>query len=294
MVPKRYPRAKWHPIGGSTRRRAYREADAPWRGVVHTTETAGMPGYEDGFTAPHLTYDPDTKAFYQHSEFDRVAHALLHPGGTIETNHMHAIQLEIIAYSAGWIADQSPHRQRVTDLDDADLALIGAFWRWVSDEFGVELAWYETPFRDARQRHQSNRMSESEWRSFNGLCGHNAVPHNTHWDPDDFDDQTMLAYALGSPVTPPPPPPEEDIMSKFPILRKSWPGETTWSFWEATLQAQLAVQGIRAGNTFDSNCTPDGLFGPGTERAVKTFQEREDLVVDGIVGPATWDALYEK
>src|SRR4051794_41337896 len=35
----------------------------------------------------------------------------------------------------------------------------------------------------------------------------------------------------------------------------------------------------------------DGIFGPKTEGAVKSFQESESLVQDGIVGPATWGAM---
>jgi resuscitation-promoting factor RpfB len=35
----------------------------------------------------------------------------------------------------------------------------------------------------------------------------------------------------------------------------------------------------------------DGVFGPMTERAVKRFQRRHDLVPDGIVGPLTRGAL---
>jgi N-acetylmuramoyl-L-alanine amidase len=35
----------------------------------------------------------------------------------------------------------------------------------------------------------------------------------------------------------------------------------------------------------------DGVFGPGTERAVTEFQKRSGIAADGIVGPQTWGRL---
>lgn len=35
----------------------------------------------------------------------------------------------------------------------------------------------------------------------------------------------------------------------------------------------------------------DGMVGPKTDQAVRTFQQSKSLTVDGIVGPRTWSAL---
>src|SRR3954451_6925075 len=37
---------------------------------------------------------------------------------------------------------------------------------------------------------------------------------------------------------------------------------------------------------------PDGVFGPRTDAAVRVFEGRNGLVVDGIVGPHTWGTLF--
>lgn len=37
----------------------------------------------------------------------------------------------------------------------------------------------------------------------------------------------------------------------------------------------------------------DGIYGGGTESAVTAFQREEEILVDGIVGPQTWDHLFD-
>ncbi|WP_067929600.1 peptidoglycan-binding protein [Alicyclobacillus shizuokensis] len=51
------------------------------------------------------------------------------------------------------------------------------------------------------------------------------------------------------------------------------------------IQERLNKLGYSAG-------TADGIFGPKTLSAVKTFQRAHHLAIDGIVGPQTWDALF--
>jgi peptidoglycan hydrolase-like protein with peptidoglycan-binding domain len=65
------------------------------------------------------------------------------------------------------------------------------------------------------------------------------------------------------------------------ILRKGCKGD-----------AVKAMQILLAGN--DCKCGisgADGDFGPATEGALKEYQEKKKLEVDGICGPATWASL---
>ncbi|MBD0372614.1 MAG: peptidoglycan-binding protein [Pyrinomonadaceae bacterium] len=88
----------------------------------------------------------------------------------------------------------------------------------------------------------------------------------------------------GLPVPPPPLPPPPSggtgITSSRPILRLKARGEAV-----RALQEALAGAGLLAA------AGADGIFGPGTLAAVKKFQQSKGLTADGVVGPATWEAL---
>jgi soluble lytic murein transglycosylase-like protein len=59
-------------------------------------------------------------------------------------------------------------------------------------------------------------------------------------------------------------------------------GSVGWDV--SVLQFMLRERGLRPGR-------PDGRFGPATEAALRRFQRRARLAVDGVVGPATIAAL---
>ena len=46
-------------------------------------------------------------------------------------------------------------------------------------------------------------------------------------------------------------------------------------------------------NSVGFHISTDGIFGSGTEKAVKVFQKNRGLVTDGIVGRNTWDWLLK-
>ena len=176
----RYPRAIWKGDGKS----GGSYVNWPYRLVIHTTETAGVPGYGGGKTAPHITYSPASRKFYQHTDFLTAARALRHPFGTPQTNRANTLQLEIVCYSDKRVADQSPSRIWVGELTDGHYQDLADFIGWCGDEFDVKPTW---PDKQAFSYSQANatefRLLDAQWRLFHGVCGHQHVPDNTHWVP---------------------------------------------------------------------------------------------------------------
>lgn len=72
--------------------------------------------------------------------------------------------------------------------------------------------------------------------------------------------------------------PTSDVNSR-PLLRAGSRGQAV-----TDLQNKLKVAGLYTMKV-------DGIFGSGTERAVRQFQQKNGLQVDGIAGPQTWAAL---
>ena len=94
-------------------------------------------------------------------------------------------------------------------------------------------------------------------------------------------DTAALAETVATPVEPADGiPATTQILVTYHTLRRGDKGE-----YVKMMQTYLAKHG--------SNLEIDGIFGKGTLSAVKTFQKKNHLVVDGIVGPKTWAMLVK-
>ncbi|MGJ3249680.1 MAG: peptidoglycan-binding domain-containing protein [Elainellaceae cyanobacterium] len=78
------------------------------------------------------------------------------------------------------------------------------------------------------------------------------------------------------------PPADSPYIDAAPGSRTLYPGDRG-SDVEA-LQRELNTRGYSTGGT-------DGVYGPSTEDAIRSFQSFQGLSVDGVTGPATWRAL---
>jgi peptidoglycan hydrolase-like protein with peptidoglycan-binding domain len=67
------------------------------------------------------------------------------------------------------------------------------------------------------------------------------------------------------------------------------PGQPTVRRGDTGDAVRRAQRGVR--RTPNTGLVVDGIFGHATEHAVKQFQQGANVAVDGIVGPATWQAL---
>lgn len=268
-----------------------RRADAPPRIVLHTTETDRLPGYKKGKSAPHFTVGvgdpgslkhepPGVVRLWQHVSIDRTARALRHPSGTPETNHMgaHCVQIEIVTY----VGDQSNHGivgnkgKFPPPLTEALAGLVREILLAVHDinidEFPTLWSATNSLGSDARQR-----MTAKQWEQFNGICGHQHVPNNSHWDPGAFDIKTfvnlMKSESSGSGAIPAPP---TDDLAEWPLL-----------FEEGDRDLQVSViRGILQTLGY-GDFTPSDLYNSKVADAVLAFQKEERIRVDGIWGPET-------
>jgi len=169
--------------------------------VIHTTEG----GWEGAYTVldrnnnwPHLMCEPwPGGRKVQAVPFSHAAKSLMNKPGGVETNRDGAIQVELIGFAAN-----------TQDWSDADVDYLGALFRPIVQGLGIGLHAPEFFGQDAgfivASASAPQRMAFGVWDAFDGICGHQHVPENDHWDPGKFRIDRFLAALNPAAPTPPP------------------------------------------------------------------------------------------
>lgn len=195
----RYSEAEWVAMSGSSD-----YTGGPKRLVLHTTEgwsiASALGAYRAKNIAPQFTIDFVARRWLQHIDTARAASAMANLVGGVQTNRDGAVQIEIVGFAA-----------YTQDISDDDLEWIGGIVRKICDREGINVNRFP---RFVGQESGTiatatapQRMSHAEWNDFDGVCGHQHVPENHHWDPGLFPYQRMLAL-----TAPAANPTEEDEM----------------------------------------------------------------------------------
>jgi hypothetical protein len=151
----------------------------PAKGLLHSTEVGfgrGWAHYRPG-TKPHLEViglPAERKiAVRQFYPLNQPARALADGPGAVRTNRDGVIQIEL--------------GLRAVDVEQVPAwfwSQLRSVLRWVEDKAGVNPdRWAKFLAYPQSYGDSSVRMTAREWDSFDGWCGHQHVPENSHGDP---------------------------------------------------------------------------------------------------------------
>lgn len=232
--------------------------------VWHSTEGTSLPGYNGGTQAPNLTAKPDFTAkkllWYQHFDFDVSSRALVH-AGAVATNTLNVCQVEIVgtcdpATHAKW-AKQGIQHLYMAELPDWAIRDLAAFAAWAHSAHGVPLTSGVTfkAYPASYGTGNGVRMTDSQWLTFKGHCGHQHVPSgNVHGDPGAFPMTAILSRAKGSGTE------EEAVALTDDDIKKIFQADGTVyaarppvgnddyetnKYWTAAYAFQTTVEGVR-------------------------------------------------
>jgi len=170
--------------------------NVPWRLLLHTTEGTSIEGAEAAYrangSAPHFTISPGR--VHQHISLRYGAYALRNEAGGVETNRMHCIQIEIVGFAA------QSHTWPMAYNEYLGTALIGPILEWggASINAGIVPRFLNGDDGFLASPSAKQRMSYPEWATFNGICGHQHAPENSHWDPGRINISAILDAAHGA------------------------------------------------------------------------------------------------
>lgn len=233
---------------------------------LHTTEGSSAAGAIGAYRAnnswPHFTFDYPNRRYIQHLELNVAARSLYNDmTDGFEVGRANVIQIEEVGFSRN-----SPFRS------NDELAFTAEGLRRIREHFDFPLQY--PVFSGTRVA-----FSDKAWVDYSGIVGHQHAPDNKsgHWDPGALNVGAIVGILNGSPV-PVTPPAQPAPAPTGGLLRRGMVGIDV-----VNLQNKLNVHGY--------SLKADGVFGLKTESAVKDFQAKNGLGVDGVVGPATRGAL---
>lgn len=201
-------------------------------GVLHTTEGSSLPGYSGGASAPNYTAVPIFREarlqWFAHFPDEKSSRALRNLTGGVETNTLNVIQVELVG-----TCDPRAH------ADWTRKGVKHIFWPEAPDWALRDLARFMV---DMKKRHNipldgpraarwvaypesygegGQRFTFAEWRAFQGWCGHQHVPENTHGDPGALDFPKLLAIATEL-TGKPPKTPDPELDAETPRWDRIW------------------------------------------------------------------------
>jgi len=267
-VPARLPWATQQDWGriGPRRNTAY----AP-KVLLHSTETGGFPGYNNGADQPNLTIDwasqVDRVEVRQHQSLLYGARALL-DSPAAPVNSMNVWQVEMVGTCDAKFAARYGYPY-LPDLADEYLAGLGAFLVKFCAAVGVspETSVRWVPYPESYGVGASQRLSLAQYGSVTGVIGHMHAPVNDHGDPGSVNVLRALSLAGTRSVI---------VGRSDGVLTNGDSGDKV-----AALQALLNADGAKP------LLDVDGVFGPATDRAVRARQAVLGVTVDGAWGPAS-------
>lgn len=118
-----------------------------------------------------------------------------------------------------------------------------------------------------------------EWRVYTGNNPHRSHVHvSVRQDVRRWDDASPWGWS--TPAT-------SSGTATRPMLRRTTP----LTRGPAVLELQERLNALDATDAKGKRLKVDGAFGIRTDEAVRTFQQAQQITIDGIVGPATWSRL---
>lgn len=230
----------------------------PWRIVLHTIEGSANPGTISGHPyPPQIWYRPASRQLFQTVPLSRSGFALYQaPSGLHYTNKARAIQVEI----EGFAAETGTWPQEWLDNITADVII--PICQWVASVgASIDLNQHPAPGPDANSASEfaPQRMPESLWGIFNGLCSHRHIPTNDHWDTGQLDTPRIAQHAamvIGGLIT-------------------DTPGRTTIT--EDDDMAIIAMLNEPTDPQHGSLWAVNGLF----KRRISTMEEYEEMLRSG-------------